>query len=171
MQSLQHFPNLKEIKRMKENVHKSIIHSNIYISSQRNYKQPNQLKSNNIHTKKEPHVMIMLLFKSHLSKSRGFFFSLSPFCEYHHQLETIGASASQEYIVLNKSFLQKRRQRRQNFANKIRILLVQNLDWKQIMPSKTLDVQNLNPFRNTKRKKKKKGTLLEHLGHVQPLYP
>ena len=98
--------------------------------------------------------MIMLLFKSHLSKSRGFFFSLSPFCEYHHQLETIGASASQEYIVLNKKFLQKGRQRRQNFAKKIRILLVWNLDWKQIMPPKTLDVQNLNPFRNTERKKK-----------------
>ena len=45
----------------------------IYISAQKNYKQTNQLKSNNIHTKKEPHVMIMLLFKSHLSKSRGFF--------------------------------------------------------------------------------------------------
>ena len=64
---------------MKENVHQSIIHSNIYIyiyiyiSAQKNYKQTNQLKSNNIHTKKEPHVMIMLLFKSHLSKSRGFF--------------------------------------------------------------------------------------------------
>ena len=148
----------------------TVIYIYIYISAQKNYKQTNQLKSNNIHTKKEPHVMIMLLFKSHLSKSRGFFFSLSPFCEYHHQLETIGASASQEYIVLNKNFLQKGRQMRQNFANKIRILLVWNLDWKQIMPSKTLDVQNLNPFRNTKRKKKK-GTLLEHLGHVQPLYP
>ena len=62
---------------MKENVHQSIIHSNIYIyiyiSAQKNYKQTNQLKSNNIHTQKEPHVMIMLLFKSHLSKSRGFF--------------------------------------------------------------------------------------------------
>ena len=62
---------------MKENVHQSIIHSNIYIyiyiSVQKNYKQTSQLKSNNIHTKKEPHVMITLLFKSHLSKSRGFF--------------------------------------------------------------------------------------------------
>ena len=48
---------------MKENVHQSIIHSNIYKSAQKNYKQPNQLKSNNIHTKKEPHVRIMLLFK------------------------------------------------------------------------------------------------------------
>ena len=48
---------------MKENVHQSIIHSNIYKSAQKNYKQPNQLKSNNIHTQKEPHVRIMLLFK------------------------------------------------------------------------------------------------------------
>ena len=96
---------------MKENVHQSIIHSNLYKSAQKNYKQPNQLKSNNIHTKKEPHVRIMLLFKFFIlflfiylfifltlnltyQKGEVFFFNLSPFCEYHHQLETIGASAS-----------------------------------------------------------------------------
>ena len=84
--------------------------------------------------KKEPHVRIMLLFKifyflsnfffifkSHLSKSRSFFFffNLSPFYEYHHQLEITASSASQEYIVLNKIFLQNVRQRTQNFTNKI----------------------------------------------------
>ena len=78
---------------MKENVHQSIIHSNIYKSAQKNYKQPNQLKSNNIHTKKEPHVRIMLLFKfffffffnfkSHLSKRRSFFLIS------HHFVSTI----------------------------------------------------------------------------------
>ena len=34
----------------------------MYKSAQKTYKQPNQLKSNNRHTKKEPHVRIMLLF-------------------------------------------------------------------------------------------------------------
>ena len=91
---------------MKENVHQSIIHNNIYKSAQKNYKQPNQLKSNNIHIKKEPHVRIMLLFKfffcfffltlniTYQKVEVFFFFNLSPFCEYHYQLETTGASAS-----------------------------------------------------------------------------
>ena len=81
----------------------------IYISAQKNYKQPNQLKGNNIHTKKEPHVRIMLLFKFFcfvlffLKKTLNltyqrvevfiYLFNLSPFCEYHHQLETTGALA------------------------------------------------------------------------------
>ena len=118
MQSLKRFPNLKE------NVHQSIIHSKIYIyiyiyvcmyvcmykSAQKTYKQPNQLKSNNRHTKKEPHVRIMLLFKFfcfvlffkkktlNLTYQRVevfiYLFNLSPFCEYHHQLETTRASTS-----------------------------------------------------------------------------
>ena len=90
---------------MKENVHQSIFHSNIYKSAQKNYKQPNQLKSNNIHTKKEPYVRIMLLFKffvffvltlnlTYQKVEVFFFFNLSPFCEYHYQLEITGASAS-----------------------------------------------------------------------------
>ena len=92
---------------MKENVHQSIIHSNIYKSAQKNYKQPNQLKINNIHIKREPHVRIMLLFKFFFlfffffitlnltyQKVEVFFFNLSPFCEYHYQLEITGASAS-----------------------------------------------------------------------------
>ena len=36
-----------------------------------------------------------------------YLFNLSPFCEYHHQLETTRASTSQEYIVLNKNFCKK----------------------------------------------------------------
>ena len=95
----------------------------IYISAQKNYKQPNQLKGNNIHTKKEPHVRIMLLFKFfcfvlffkkktlNLTYQRVevfiYLFNLSPFCEYHHQLKTTRASTSQEYIVLNKIFCKK----------------------------------------------------------------
>ena len=63
---------------MKENVHQSIFHSNIYKSAQKNCKQPNQLKSNNIHIKREPHVRIMLLFKFF------FFFLIS-----HHFVSTI----------------------------------------------------------------------------------
>ena len=66
---------------MKENVNQSIIHSNIYKSAQKNYKQPNQLKSNNIHTQKEPHVRIMLLFK--------FFFFFFFFLISHHFVSTI----------------------------------------------------------------------------------
>ena len=77
---------------MKENVHQSIIHSNIYKSAQKNYKQPNQLKINNIHIKREPHVRIMLLFKffffffltlnlTYQKVEVFFFFNLSPFCE------------------------------------------------------------------------------------------
>ena len=107
---------------MKENVHQSIIHSNIYKSAQKNYKQPTQLKCNNIHTKKEPHVRIMLLFKFfffwffffltlNLTYQKVevffFFFNLSPFCEYHHHLETTGASASQELLFSTKIFCKK----------------------------------------------------------------
>ena len=35
---------------MKENVHQSILHGKIYITAEKNYKQPRQLKSNNTHT-------------------------------------------------------------------------------------------------------------------------
>ena len=46
---------------MKENAYQSIIQGKIYISVQKNYKHPTQLKINNIHTKKKkPHVRIML---------------------------------------------------------------------------------------------------------------
>ena len=55
--SLQLFPNLKENKNNERkcssmNIHSNIIYIYIYISTQKNFKQPNQLISNNIHTKK-----------------------------------------------------------------------------------------------------------------------
>ena len=47
---------------MKENAYQNIIQGKIYISVQKNYKHPRQLKINNIHKKKEEklHVRIML---------------------------------------------------------------------------------------------------------------
>ena len=45
---------------MKENAHQNIMKlRQIYVSAQKNYKQPRKLKINNIHTKKL-HVRIML---------------------------------------------------------------------------------------------------------------
>ena len=38
---------------MKENAYQSIIQGKIYISVQKNYKHPRQLKINNIHTQKK----------------------------------------------------------------------------------------------------------------------
>ena len=48
---------------MKENAYQNIIQGKIYISVQKNYKHPRQLKINNIHTqkkKKKLHVRIIL---------------------------------------------------------------------------------------------------------------